>query len=428
MTTRQIDRNDLDRLMRQWMDDEAAVHEPADLADRVLAGTRRSRQLPAWLVFDRWTQMQLTMRRASAPRLAPLLLLVGLLIAALLAALVYVGTRPKVPPPFGVAANGRIAFLSGNQIYSVAPDGSGELRLTDAPFGAATPVFSHDGTRIAYKRLSENNPADDATLYGDLVVANADGSNPVVIDTDVTGMSPTAWSPDDREVLWTGTDVDGSDEQVFIAPADGSSPPRQIGDPTTFNWGPNWSPDGSKISYVSVTDFGTDFTVMNRDGTDIRKVSQGTYEEHNSGVWKSDESVLVFEAGRPGDHDLWLVGLDGKPEHVIARSFYTETAPAFSPDGQWVAFLRFAPDFRSTQAGVVRVDGSDERVLPGAYGFSGVMWSPDGTRLLVGGSNPALVYELDPFGSDKPRLLDLPGTAAFPAGQPELPAWQRRAP
>ena len=424
MTTRQIDRNDLDRLMRQWMDDEAAVHEPADLADRVLAGTRRSRQLPAWLVLDRWTQMQLTMRQANAPRLAPLLLLVGLLIAALLATLVYVGTRPKLPPPFGVAANGRIAFFSNNQIYSVAPDGSGLLQLTDAPFGAATPVFSHDGTRFAYKRLGENNPADDATLYGDLVVANADGTNPIVIETGVTGMSPTAWSPDDREVLWTGTTVAGADEQVFVAPADGSSPPRQIGDPTTFNWGPNWSPDGKQISYVSEADF----YVMHRDGTNIRKVSQGTYEEQNSGTWSPDGSVLAFEAGRSGDHDLWIVGLDGKPEHVLARSFYTETAPAFSPDGQWVAFLRFAPDGGSSQAGVVRVDGSGERMLPGAFGFAGVMWSPDGTRLLVGGSNPALVYELDPFGSEKPRLLDLPGPANFPAGQPELPAWQRRAP
>lgn len=423
MTTRQIDRNDLDRLMRQWMDDEAAVHEPADLVDRVLAGTRRSRQLPAWLVFDRWTQMQLTMRRASAPRLAPLLLLVGLLIAVLLATLLYVGTRPKVPPPFGVAANGRIAFLSGQQIYSAAPDGSGVQQLTDAQFGAASPVFSHDGTRLAYKRLSDNNPPDDATLYGDLVVANADGTNPIVIETGVVGMSPTAWSPDDREVLWTGTDTDGTDEQVFVAPADGSSPPTQIGDRTTFNWGPNWSPDGKHISYVSEPDF----YVMNRDGTEIRKVSQGTYEEHSGGAWNPDGSGLVFEAGRPGDHDLWLVGLDGKPERVLARSFYTETMPAFSPDGQWVAFLRLAPDFQSTQPGVIRVDGSDEQILPGAYGFSGVMWSPDGTKLLVGGSNPALVLELDPFGSAEPRVLDLPGSPQFPNGEAELPAWQRLA-
>ena len=80
--TSHIDRTDLDRLMSQWMDDDALMAEPADLIDRVLVRTRRSRQLPSWLAFDRWIQMQLTMRRATAPRLAPLLLLVGLLIAA----------------------------------------------------------------------------------------------------------------------------------------------------------------------------------------------------------------------------------------------------------------------------------------------------------------------------------------------------------
>ena len=424
MTTRPIDQNDLDRLMRQWMDDEAAVHEPADLVERVLAGTRRSRQLPAWLVFDRWIQMQLTMRRATAPRLAPLLLLVGLLLAALLATLIYVGSRPKLPPPFGVADNGRIAFLSDDQIYSFERDGSGSLQLTDDPFGAATPVFSHDGTRIAYKRISNNNPPEDRTLYGDLVVVDADGSNPIAIETGVTGMSPTAWSPDDRELLWTGTTIPDTPEQMFIAPADGSAPPLRVGDPNTFNWGPNWSPDGTMISYVSEHDF----YVMNRDGTGIRKVSLGTYDQQSGGAWDPTGSGLIFSAGSEWDHDLWLVGLDGQPERVIARTVNTEDSPAFSPDGQWVAFLRFAPDGQSTKVAVIRVDGSGERTLPGAYGFAGVMWSPDGTRLLVGGSNPALVYELDPFGTEKSGLLDLPGSQQFPAGQSELPAWQRRAP
>ena len=75
----------------------------------------------------------------------------------------------------------------------------------DAPSGAATPVFSHDGTRIAWKRLGPNNPSDDPTLYGDLVRGEYRRvRNPIVVETGVTGMSPTAWSPDDREVLWDG--------------------------------------------------------------------------------------------------------------------------------------------------------------------------------------------------------------------------------
>jgi len=422
MTTRQMNQDDLDRLMHQWMDDEAAVHEPVDLADRVLAVSRRSRQLPAWLAFDRWIQMQLTMRRATAPRLAPLLLLVGLLIAALLAALVYVGSRPKVPPPFGIADNGRIAFLSDNQIYSIEPDGTGLLELTNDPFGAATPVFSHDGTRIAWKRLSADNPADDPTLYGDLLVADADGSHPIVLEPHITGMSPAAWSPDDRELLFSGT-LTGAAEQIFIVPADGSTPPAQIGAVNLFNWGPNWSPDGTKVSYVS----GKQFWVMNRDGTEARSVSQGKYVEQSGGVWNPDGSGLIFEAGDRNDHDLWLVGLDGRPERALAQSPRFEGAPAFSPDGQWVAFVRFDADRRSPQIVVIRTNGSDERTLPGSYGTSGVMWSPDGTRLLVAAQNPRLVYELDPFGSAAAREVELPGSLQSLGDNYELPAWQRRA-
>jgi TolB protein len=423
MTTRPIDQNDLDRLMRQWMDDEAAVHEPADLAERVLAGTRRSRQLPAWLVFDRWIQMQLTMRRATAPRLAPLLLLVGLLIAALLATFIYVGSRPKLPPPFGVADNGRIAFLSSNQIFTTDPDGSGVLQLTNDPNGAATPVFSHDGTRIAYKRLSDDPPEDDPTAIGDLVVMNADGSNQAVIAVDVVGMSPTSWSPDDRQVLWTGTDIVHVDEQVFVAPADGSSPPRQIGDRDAFNWAPSWSPDGTRIAYIS----GPDLYVMNTDGTDIQKVNQGTYDVQNGGAWYPDGSGLVMEAGAEENHDLWLVGLNGTSDRPLATSSQTETSPAFSPDGEWIAFLRFAPDLLWSQVVIAKSDGSSERTLPGEFGFSGLTWSPDGTRLLVGAVSRSLVYDVDAFGPAERQILDLPGSPQFPNGEAELPAWQRIA-
>ena len=112
----------------------------------------------------------------------------------------------------------------------------------------------------------------------------------------------------------------------------------------------------------------------------------------------------------------------------LARSVRSEEGPVFSPDGEWIAFERFASDWRSTQVVVVRPDGAGERTLPGSYGFSGVMWSPDGTRLLVGGSNPAVVFELDPFGSEEPGVFELPGSPPrFMADQYELPAWQRRA-
>jgi Tol biopolymer transport system component len=422
MTSRQIDQNDLDRLMRQWMDDDALMAEPADLIDRVLVRTRRSRQMPSWLAFDRWIQMQLTLRRTAVPRLAPLLLVLGLIIAMGLATIAYLGSRAKIPPPFGEAGNGRIAYLSGGQIYSAESDGSQALQLTADESGAATPVFSHDGTRVAYKRLTADEPTDDPTLHGDLIVVNADGSNPIVIETRMTGMSPTAWSPDDQELLYSGT-TSGGPEQIFIASADGSSPPLRVGNQRGENWAPTWSPDAQRIAYVE----NTTIHVMNRDGTGDRAVSTGHYRDQSGATWNSDGTALVFSAGSPGRHDLWVVGLDGAPERPLAATPAHEDSATFSPDGEWLAYARIAPGGRSMNVVLVRDDGSEERALPGSYGLHGPLWSPDGSLLLVGGLDGG-VYALDPFGDGAPRQINLPQSELDARyDMTEIPAWQRRA-
>ena len=61
---------------------------------------------------------------------------------------------------------------------------------------------------------------------------------------------------------------------------------------------------------------------MNRDGTGIQKVNQRSFAKQYGGGWKPDGSGLVFEAGDQGNHNLWLVGLDGK-----ARARARDLAP-----------------------------------------------------------------------------------------------------
>ena len=102
MTSRNASRDDFDRLMRQWLDADARVGEPEHLLDQVLTQTSRSRRRPRWLLLEWWLPVQLTMPMRAVPRLAPLLLLIALLLAAALA-VVWIGSRPRLPDPFGPA-------------------------------------------------------------------------------------------------------------------------------------------------------------------------------------------------------------------------------------------------------------------------------------------------------------------------------------
>ena len=130
------------------------------------------------------------------------LLIVALLIAAIA---IYVGTRPtRLPPPFGVARNGLITYASKGDIYAADPVSGKVTAIVTDPQLDEEPVFSHDGTRIAFRRPVEGS----VPLAEDIVVIKPDGSDPLVVTETpiVGGPKRLEWSPDSQSILATAQD------------------------------------------------------------------------------------------------------------------------------------------------------------------------------------------------------------------------------
>ena len=92
--------------------------------DDVLATATRSRQRPAWTFPGRWFPMVEIARQPTVVRRVPwrpiaVAVLILLMISAALVA--YVGSRSHVPPPFGPARNGLIAYSTGDSAYAADP-------------------------------------------------------------------------------------------------------------------------------------------------------------------------------------------------------------------------------------------------------------------------------------------------------------------
>jgi hypothetical protein len=429
MTSNNAWRDDFDRLMSQWMAADARVHEPEHLLDAVLEQTRATRRIPSWLLPERWIPVQLTMPLRAAPRLAPVLLVIALVLAAIVAIAVVGSQQQRLPDPFGLAANGRVAYLSDGQIYAANPDGSNPIQLTFGDRSAATPMWSRDGTKFAYELISSKPGTDNSNGTGDIVVANADGSNPITIDRDVMDASPTGWSPDGRWLVYSKT-VGPHNDQIFIAAADGSSPPVRIGNPETVNWSPIFSPDGTKILYFSGWD-GNGIGVMNPDGSDWRILNTTPFASIDSATWHPDGNRIVVSAATgPDTNDLWILYADGSPEQRLATPGRADVGPSWSPAGDRLVYL-VSGDDGSFLLHVADADGANDRVLPGAYSHINPTWSPDGTRIAVLndlGSGVRLTL-IDPDGKAAPIVIEgvtPAGSVAAIHGSPT--AWQRIAP
>ena len=139
-----------------WLQERAGTGAP-DYLDDILGRTARTRQRPGWTSIERWPPMDISASRTVLPSRFPLRALALLaILALLLAAVVAVGVgsqQQRLPAPFGLAANGLIAYgAADGDIHAFDPLTGATRPLITGPAHDETPVFSPDGSKFLFAR------------------------------------------------------------------------------------------------------------------------------------------------------------------------------------------------------------------------------------------------------------------------------------
>jgi Tol biopolymer transport system component len=207
------------------------------------------------------------------------------------------------------------------------------------------------------------------------------------------------------------------------------------------SFGPSFSPDGSRIVFSSIGDTGDvsdmtgpsglDLYVISADGSGRRRLLDG--DEDVSPAWSPDGDQIAFVRGGADDESGRIMVVNAEDEGsarvLVEHDGAAEDGyPAWSPDRAQLAFIRTTPDGRSSLM-VVDDDGSDPRpVFDGDVPLGAPSWSPDGQRLAfqVGRSRDlsASVSVLDLHAETVATLLR-PGTAPTWSTSGRLYAYSR---
>jgi TolB protein len=218
------------------------------------------------------------------------------------------------------------------QITSVGPGDLrfGSHRVADAIYEKLTGVPGAFSTRIAY--VSATGEGD--TLRYELVVADADGFNPITIV--------------------------GSPEPLLS---------------------PAWSPDGTRLAYVSFEQ-GNSAIYMQEVATGARQLISGGAGINGAPAFSPDGRYMAMTLSRSGNPEIYLRELPDGETRQLTQHWAIDTEPVFAPDGR---YLYFTSD-RGGRPQIYRVPvagGSPERITrEGDYNARATV-SPDGERVAV---------------------------------------------
>ena len=358
--------------------------------------------------------MELTMRRAFVPRPLILILLAALVALALAGAL-YVGSQHRPAPPFGPAANGAIMIDVDGQLIRMRPDGSDPRPVALGLGLAYSPVFSPDGTRVAF--LTQPGPRTPISAF----VANADGGGArnVSGELNVIGnpIDWVAWSPDSSKLAFASSADQWS--RLYVVGADGSGLRAITGTDADRKY-PAWSPDGTWLAYqLTPSDplAGTALAIVRPDGSGERVLVTGdrTLSSLAAPKWSPTGSRIAFTVSRDSHDRAGIVVPDGDVRFVTPPDTYGQL---WSPDGR--SLVVSTP---SSGGSIVDVETAAIRTaIPKGLIECASAWSPDGSTLLGWGIGCRELWRIPVANPADATRIALPDGLINDAG------WQRLAP
>ena len=249
----------------------------------------------------------------------------------------------------------RIAHIIADQIYERITGESGYF-----------------DTRIVY--VAESGPATARVKR--LAIMDQDGANHRYLTNGDTLVLTPRFSPTTQEITFLAYYDD--QPRVYLFNID-SGRRELLGNFPSMTFSPRFSPDGNSVVMSQAQGGNTDIYIMDLRTRSARRLTS------NPGIdtapsFSPDGTQIAFESDRGGSQQIYVMGAGGGGGQRISFGPGRYGSPVWSPRGDLIAFTRqhqgrFA-------IGVMRPDGTGERILAEAFHMEGPTWAPNGRMIM----------------------------------------------
>ena len=286
--------------------------------------------------------------------------------------------------------------------------------IADAIYKELTGEDGYFDTRIVF--VDESGPKQKRIKR--LAIMDQDGANLRYLSKGSDLVLTPRFSPTRQEITYMS--FAGGDPKVYLRQIE-TGQYEVVGNFPGMTFSPRFSPDGQKV-IMSLNNDG----ISNIYAMDLRSRSTTRLTSSNaidtSPSYSPDGSQIVFESDRGGRQQLYVMGAGGGDAQRISFGTGSYSTPVWSPRGDLIAFTK--QQGGKFLIGVMKPDGSGERILTEGYHNEGPTWAPNGRVIMFfrdspGGNGGPKLYSVDITGYNE-RQIPTPNFASDPAWSPLL--------
>ena len=183
------------------------------------------------------------------------------------------------------------------------------------------------------------------------------------------------FAPDGKRVLMSISKNGNSDiYELDIR----SKQSRQLTTSSGIDTAPSYAPDGRRVVFESDRGGSQQLYVMDSNGGDAKRITFGKGRYANP-VWSPRGDLIAFTKMQGGQFYIGVIRPDGSGERLITKAFHVE-GPSWSPNGRVLTYFKEKPTSggRGRVSNVYTIDltGYNERLLRTPNGGSDPAWSP----------------------------------------------------
>ncbi len=291
--------------------------------------------------------------------------------------------------------------------------------ISDEIYKRITGETGYFDTRIVY--ISEEGPP--GARIKRLSIMDQDGKNHRYLTDGKSLVLTPRFSPNAQEITYLS--YHNNKPRVYLYNID-TGRQETLGDFPGMTFAPRFSPDGNKVIFSMSRNGNSDIYVMDLRTRQVKQLTNHLSID-TSPSFSPDGKQVVFESDRGGSQQLYVMSINGNSAHRITFDEGRYANPVWSPRGDIIAFTKILRG--QFYIGVIRPDGTGERLITKAYHVEGPSWAPNGRVLTYfkerpvgpsGSGRSAKLYTIDLTGYNE-RLLQTPKDGSDPAWSPLNP-------